>query len=190
MVTGVKSIDLSRQFLLTFGQPVRVRVPKRSWRFDVKSELGIYVGVPNGSVGGGLTYYPSTRAIASRADLVPLDITPKEFEKYENNRTDDNRPSPVDVTFEIPQVLQEFEEERDKEGNLLIPVEFHTNPPEEIKNDPNIIELLGKPTNRRQVKKILRKLGVNTRAMSKLSALMVRFKHGNKFSKKKKRKTR
>jgi len=49
VVTGVKSTDLRREFLFPFGQPVAARIPKRTWRFDLKSELGIYLGGSEGS---------------------------------------------------------------------------------------------------------------------------------------------
>lgn len=36
--------DLNRRFLFPFGAPVAVRIPKRTWKFDVRSELGVYLG--------------------------------------------------------------------------------------------------------------------------------------------------
>jgi len=85
-------------------------------------ELGIYVGVSTGSVCGGLVYYASTRSIAARADLIPLDITPQEFVKYENTRKDDNIPVYTDITFDIPEVLQEIQDETTTDRNINIPM--------------------------------------------------------------------
>ena len=182
MVTKIKAINLSRELLSPFGQPFAARVPKRTWRFDIKSELGIYVGVSPGSVGGGLVYYPSTRAIAARADLIPLNVTPQEFVKYENTRMDDKTPKYNDILFDIPEALQEIKDESSTDRGIHIPI-----PGENNNMEPNIIkeptpemESLKPPTSRRQVKNLLRKLGVDTRSMTKLSALVVGHKHKNK----------
>jgi hypothetical protein len=111
MITGKAPVDLSREFPFAFGQPVAARVPKRTWRFDLKSELGIYLGVSEGSIGGGLVYYPSTKRIAARGDLVPLNIKPEEFKKYENIGIGE-KPPLCDLTFEIPAVLEDVEAEK------------------------------------------------------------------------------
>ena len=88
MVTNSKPVDLKIECLVPFGQPCAVRVPKRKWRFDLRSELGVYLGTADVSVNGGLIYYPSTRAFYARGDIVPLQITPQEFERYSNIRSD------------------------------------------------------------------------------------------------------
>jgi len=86
-ITGKESpTDMNREFLFPFGQPVTVRIPKREWRFDLRSDLGIYIGTSAGSVNGGSVYYPSTKAILARAELVPLKITESEFSRYDNIR--------------------------------------------------------------------------------------------------------
>ena len=81
-VTRANGTDLNREFLFPFGQPVAARVQKRQSRFDLKSELGIYLGASEGSTGGGLIYYPSTKAVQARADLVALNIKPERFKQY------------------------------------------------------------------------------------------------------------
>ena len=88
MVTASNSVDLRQEFLFSFGAPVAARVPKREWRFDIKNELGVYLGDSGGSVNGGLVYYPSTRAIVARGDLKALTIQPENFKRYSNIRDD------------------------------------------------------------------------------------------------------
>jgi len=176
MVLGVKSMDLKREFLFPFGQPVAARIPKRTWRFDLKSELGIYLGVSEGSIGGGLVYYPSTRAIAARADLIPLNITPEDFKRYENCNVE-SKTHIEDLDFEIPNVLKAIEEENKEGEELNIPI-----PGQPLVDQQPLITTglneykepaeLKVPTSRRQVKALLRKLGMKTRSITKLSAMM------------------
>ena len=57
-----KKVDLRTQFLFAFGQPVCVGIvlPDKIWKFDLRNELGIYVGQPPGHVGGNYIYMPFT----------------------------------------------------------------------------------------------------------------------------------
>jgi hypothetical protein len=175
-VTGVKAADLKREFLFPFGQPVAARIPKRTWRFDLKSELGIYLGVSEGSVGGGLVYYPSSRAITARADLVPLDIAPEDFRRYENCN-EGSKPHIDELIFEIPQLLSSIEEERKEDEELYVPIPGQSTIPEKEQVAPPTTghkaqDGLKVPASRKQVKALLRKLGMKTRSISKLSALL------------------
>ena len=171
-VTGIKATDLNREFLFPFGQPVAARIPQRTWRFDLKSELGIYLGVSEGSIGGGLVYYPSTRAITARADLVPLDITPEDFSRYENCN-EGTKPQIDELIFEIPQVLELIDEERQDDEALNITIPGQPIIPEETLEvtEKETMNGLKVPATRKQVKALLRKLGMKTRSISKLSAL-------------------
>jgi len=81
MVTRCGQVDLIRQFLFPFASPVLARLPKRTWKFDVRNELGIYLGEAKGSVRGGLVYYPSSKAILNRGDLVQLSIRQEDFKQ-------------------------------------------------------------------------------------------------------------
>lgn len=175
MITNKEPIDFKRDFLFPFGQPVAARIPKRTWRFDLKSELGIYLGRSKGSIGGGLVYFPSTKAILPRGDLIPLDLKPEEFKRYENIGTGE-KPSLIDLTFEIPGVLADVEmEKREEELNIPLPgIPMESN--RELESSRPIEE----PISRSKFKKLIRKLGVETRAMKKLSALVMNSKHGKK----------
>ena len=172
MVCGSPPTDLKREFPFPWGQPVAARIPKRTWRFDLKSEIGIYVGVSEGSVNGGLTYYPSTGAVAARADLVPLSITPEEFTKYANTRLESQDISIDDLTIEVPDILKyDGVEEPIKalEDPLQNSSVGNPNKEETIRADSPIKGTVS----RRKVKRLLRELGVSTRSMTKLSALLV-----------------
>lgn len=83
MVSGCPPSDLERTFLFPFANPVAVRI---LWRIDLKNELGVYLGNPEGSVNGGLMNYPSTDAILNRGDIVLPNIRGQEFERYSKIR--------------------------------------------------------------------------------------------------------
>jgi len=90
MVTrNIKPVNLDRTFLFAFGTPVATSLDKieRTWKFDVRNDLGIFVGHVEGSVGGGLVYFPSNGLIAPRSNLIQIKITEKEFNKFSLART-------------------------------------------------------------------------------------------------------
>jgi hypothetical protein len=107
-VTGsTSSLDLKRTYLFSFGSPVFVNIPERQWRFDLKTELAIYLGQPSGSVNGGLVFYPSTKAIVPRGDLKQLAIRPEDFLRYSNIRQDIKDQNPNQLTIDVPPALNE-----------------------------------------------------------------------------------
>jgi len=63
MILKGPQVDFSRRFLFPFGTPVAIRVNQSTWKFDVRTELGIYLGESESSINGGLIYYPSKKAI-------------------------------------------------------------------------------------------------------------------------------
>ena len=58
MVKKKNPVDLNRAVLFTFGSPVLVKTPEqeKTWKFDARHDLGIYVGQGEDIVRGGLIY--------------------------------------------------------------------------------------------------------------------------------------
>jgi len=79
MVTGVKHFDLHRENLFSFGELVIVRSTGKTWNFDLKNDVALYLGHPKGTVNGGTVYYPFFSKIAERADLTPANISEDVF---------------------------------------------------------------------------------------------------------------
>ncbi len=77
---------ISRMFLFPFGTPVVLMIPKRTWQFDKKNEIGIFSRHSEDSVRGGLVYFPSTRAIVTRIDMLELKIDSSSLVRYVNTR--------------------------------------------------------------------------------------------------------
>jgi len=86
MVTG-QTTDLSRIFRYSFGDFVAVGIPKelRNWKFDVRNEVGIYVGQPEGSI-GHLVYDPYTHKVLERGSVNRIDISDLQFLKWYSRR--------------------------------------------------------------------------------------------------------
>lgn len=114
MVTGTEPLDLRRRFLFPFGTPVAVGLPKekRTWKFDVRNEMGVYLGENPGTVNAGIIYYPSTNATLVRSDLIRLNIEPQEFHKYTHARDGKMIES---LKIELPDNLRDDDQEIIKE---------------------------------------------------------------------------
>jgi hypothetical protein len=75
-VTG-KFTDFSNTFEFSFGDVVSTSLnfSERLWKFDVRRELGIVVGQPDGSVDSYLIYNPYDHTVVIRSNVVRLEIT-------------------------------------------------------------------------------------------------------------------
>ena len=82
LVTGTKYLDLQREHLFSFGELVIVRNTDKTWKFDVKNDVAIYLGHPKGTVNGGTVYYPFINKIAQRADITPANIREEVYKQY------------------------------------------------------------------------------------------------------------
>jgi len=76
--------NLSNTFMFYIGELVAVGIKKehRTWKFDTKRELGIYVGQPEGCVDGHLIYFPYERVVHTRGDVISLGITPAQIATF------------------------------------------------------------------------------------------------------------
>jgi len=156
MVTKQSAVDLRRRFLFPFGAPVAVRIPERTWKFDIRNELGIYLGESVGSINGGLVYYPSTHAMMARGDLIPLNIRNEDFQKYSSIRNtikDSTSITDSELIIDVPSICNPDEEHgivpgREPPATPMAPAKF----------------------NAKSMRSIVK--GMITRNMSKLSALV------------------
>jgi hypothetical protein len=63
-----------------------VRKTKKTWKFDLKNDVALYLGHPKGTVNGGTVYYPFINKIAERADLTPANISEDVFKRHFSTR--------------------------------------------------------------------------------------------------------
>ena len=80
MITGIK-INLKKTFQFVFGDLVAVHTPKekRSWKFDLRWDVGVYVGQPEFSVDAALVFFPYKGQLLVRTDVAKLDITEEAY---------------------------------------------------------------------------------------------------------------
>jgi hypothetical protein len=54
----------------------------RKWKFDVRNDLAVYLGQPEGRVNGALVYYPFTGQILHRGDVTAITISEDAFQRF------------------------------------------------------------------------------------------------------------
>jgi hypothetical protein len=83
-ILGVGDLDLSVKFLFAFGDFVAVTIPdvKSNWKFDMRRDLGIYLGDADGTKRGCLILNPSSGAVQIRLDCIKLELTDSMLQNY------------------------------------------------------------------------------------------------------------
>jgi len=86
-VTG-KLTDFSKTFEFSFGDVVSTSLSasERLWKFDVRRELGIVVGQPDGSVDSYLIYNPYDHSVVIRSNVVRLEVTGTQLAQWLGTR--------------------------------------------------------------------------------------------------------
>ena len=89
IITGQR-VNLQKSFHFSFGDLVAVHIPKerRTWKLDLRWDVGIYIGQPDNIVDAGLIFYPFERSVKCRTDLVKLDISDEAYKMYYSRRHD------------------------------------------------------------------------------------------------------
>jgi len=98
-------VDLHRSFVFPFGQPVAAKVHEKDWKFDVKRDIGIYLGNSPGTVNGSLVHFPSSGRILPTHDPIPLNISQEKFQRLIYVREDIKRPPSTklnELSIDIP----------------------------------------------------------------------------------------
>ena len=90
------SVDLHRQFLHAFGDLVLVHLPSvdKAWKFDVKNDIGIYVGHPEGTVQACYIYWPQDHSISVRTGVSKISVSTPQMLRFFGRRSSlrDSRP--------------------------------------------------------------------------------------------------
>ena len=79
-------LDLSVKFLFSFGDFVAFRIPdaRKRWKFDLRRDLGIYLGDADDTMRGSLTVYiyPPTGSVQVRLDCMKLELSDQMLHSY------------------------------------------------------------------------------------------------------------
>jgi hypothetical protein len=89
VITG-QPTNLSKTFQFAFGDLVAVHIPSelREWKFDLRQDVGIFIGQPDHSVDSGLIYYPYLGKVDVRSNLRQLSISDEAYQRYYSRRYD------------------------------------------------------------------------------------------------------
>ena len=101
VLTG-RRVNLNKSFQFAFGDLVAVHITKerRHWKFDLRWDVGIFIGQPEASVDAAIVYYPFDGKIFTRTDLIKLEITDDAYRRYYSCRYElheDKRSTPTRV---------------------------------------------------------------------------------------------
>jgi len=80
----LKYTNVANTYNFEMGELVGIGIAKehKTWKFDTKRELGIYVGQPEGQVDSHLIYFPYNDNILARADVISLKIPEEQLAKF------------------------------------------------------------------------------------------------------------
>ena len=122
---GAGDLDLSARFIFSFGDFVAVRIPSvdSNWKFDVRRDLGIYLGDADDTKRGYLILDLSSGAVKVRTDCIKLDVSDDVLQSNFKARTRlfDNR----SINKKISEAEINFEELSDSDQFVPIdPVQF------------------------------------------------------------------
>ena len=101
VLTG-RRVNLNKSFQFAFGDLVAVHITKerRHWKFDLRWDIGIFIGQPEASVDAAIVYYPFDGKVLIRTDLIKLNITDDAYRRYYSCRHDlyeDKRSTPTRI---------------------------------------------------------------------------------------------
>ena len=134
VITGYKT-NLKKTFQFTFGDLVAVHLPKdkRNWKFDLRWDVGVYVGQPEHSVEASLVYFPYKNQLLVRTDVAKLNITEETYKRFYFKRYD-MAENPASTATRIVRRLDEIQFDFDK------PLEQDANDSETIPMNAPLVE--------------------------------------------------
>ena len=107
---GAGDLDLSVRFLFTFGDVVAVRIPlpDKTWKFDARRDVGIYLGEADDTKRGCLVYMLATGVVRVRSDCIRLDVNDEKLLSCVDSRTRlQERISPIQKVKDAKIVFEE-----------------------------------------------------------------------------------
>ena len=145
LITGEK-INLRKTFQFSFGDLVAVHTikEKRNWKFDLRWDVGIYVGQPEHSVEAAMVYFPYRNQLLVRTDVIKLNIKDEAYKRYYHKRYDMSQSSTStssriaarleDAQFNFDDPLPEEENDSTHQEPTTIPLMEPEEAPEELRS--------------------------------------------------------
>ena len=147
MITGRKT-NLQKSFQFVFGDIVAVHLPKdrRNWKFDMRWDVGVYVGQPEHSVEAALVYFPYKNQLLVRTDVAKMDMTVEDYRRFyfkRFNMTENVASTATRLSHHIDNWAYDFSQPPNEEDNdeakdepLTAPLAEPEEVPEPVQIDP------------------------------------------------------
>ena len=121
---GGGDLDLTVHLPFTFGDFVAVRIPQpeKTWRFDVRRDVGIYLGDAEDTKRGSLIYMLASGVVRVRADCVHLKVSEDEIMSSVKART--RLFDKVSPAKKVKGAKINFEEEFEDTSESVLPLKF------------------------------------------------------------------
>ena len=142
MITGRKT-NLQKSFQFVFGDIVAVR---RNWKFDMRWDVGVYVGQPEHSIEAALVYFPYKNQLLVRTDVAKMDMTVEDYRRFyfkRFNMTENAASTATRLTQHIDNWAYDFSQPPAEEDNdetehepLTAPLAEPEEVPEPVQIDP------------------------------------------------------
>ena len=115
-ITG-NPTNLANTFMFYFGQPVLLAKvePEKTFKFDVRNDVGLYLGQPEGQVDAHFIWLPYYQKLVNRSGATALNITQAQYDTYYSRQTQMLQPRIISNTL---QTLLDF-------GNLSIANDYN-----------------------------------------------------------------
>jgi hypothetical protein len=87
-ILNKKPTNLMQMHQFAFGDLVAVGIPKdlRTWKFDLRNDVGIYVGQPAEIVDACYIYWPHSHSVTTRGSVTKLEISDEIYLRYYQKR--------------------------------------------------------------------------------------------------------
>ena len=133
-----RPLDLNTSFKFSFGDFVAVSIPdhQRTFKFDIKNDIGIYVGQCDNMKSSCLIYWPFTHKTSCRYDCTKLELSDAQLLHYHSRRAlMKEKPLPYNVFSSAIHDFRDSLSNIDKSIEILKPSSvslFDTNLPTSI----------------------------------------------------------
>jgi len=155
------STKLNNQFKFKFGEVVIVGIPKinRDSKFDIRNDIGIYIGQELGMVDTHRVYYPHTNSYHNRGSVSKLEATKEQLQEWFAKRIENKQPVYKQVAEAYHNLLSDSEVQQEELPTININNDLSSNEindenilnsltheEKQLLNDPEFIQLLKKFT--------------------------------------------
>ena len=181
IITGMK-VNLTKTFQFVFGDLVAVHMPKdkRSWKFDLRWDVGVYIGQPEFSVEAALVYFPYKGQVLVRTDVARLDITDEAYRRYYSKRFDmhgNSKSTSTRIHQRLDEVQWDFSSPLDHDVNELSQQEATTTTLAEPEEIPAILRDKNRTRRRRNWNHL--PTPINTRSRGNLHVMSCRITYSD-----------